>query len=268
MTPAQPTRIHLPGRLVLEAVLGGDPAGCPVVFLHGVTDSWRSFEPVLPHLPASIRAIVLTQRGHGDSDRPAGGYDPSDFAADVAAVLDRLGIERAVIAGHSMGSHVAQRFAIDHPDRTAGLVLAGAFHRFATNAAITDYWDTLVSTLADPIDRSVAVEFQASTLARPVPDAFFDMVVEESLKVPARVWRDAFEGLLKIDHADRLGSIAVPTLIIWGDQDAFCPRADQDALLAAIPDVRLTVYAGAGHALHWEEPARYAADVAAFALSL
>jgi non-heme chloroperoxidase len=103
---------------------------------------------------------------------------------------------------------------------------------------------------------------------RPVPGPFFDMVVGESLKVPARVWRDAFEGLLKIDHADRLGSIASPTLIIWGDQDAFCPRADQDALLAAIPDARLTVYAGAGHALHWEEPSRYAADVAAYVASL
>ncbi len=268
MTTTQHARIDLPGRVALEAVLQGSPAGYPVVFLHGATDSWRSFEPVLPQLPASIRAIALSQRGHGDSGRPDGDYDPSDFAADVAAVLDRLGIERAVIAGHSMGSHVAQRFAIDHPDRTAGLVLAGAFYRFATNAVVTEYWDTVVSTLADPIGRSVAVEFQASTLARPVPPAFFDMVLRESLKVPARVWRDAFEGLLKVDHADRLGSIDVPTLIIWGDQDAFCPRADQDALLAAIADSRLVVYAGAGHALHWEEPVRYAADVAAFVMSL
>ena len=268
MTTTQPARIDLPGGVVLEAALQGDPAGSPLVFLHGATDSWRSFEPVLPQLPASIRAIAVSQRGHGDSSRPDGGYDPSDFAADVATALDRLGIERAVIAGHSMGSHVAQRFAIDHPDRTAGLVLAGAFYRFATNTVINEYCDTVVSTLSDPIDRSVAVEFQASTLARPVPSAFFDMVVSETLKVPARVWRDAFEGLLKVDHADRLGSIAVPTLIIWGDQDAFCPRADQDALLAAIPDSRLIVYAGAGHALHWEEPLRYAADVAAFVMSL
>ena len=267
MTITEHAHIDLPGGVELEAVLQGDPAGCPLVFLHGVTDSWRSFEPVLRQLPASIRTIALSQRGHGDSSRPAGGYDPSDFAADVAAALDRLGVERAVIAGHSMGSHVAQRFAIDHPDRTAGVVLAGAFYRFATNTVINEYWDTVVSTLADPIDRSVAVDFQASTLARPVPPAFFDMVVRESLKVPARVWRDAFAGLLKVDHADRLGSIAVPTLVIWGERDAFCPRADQDALLATIPDSRLTVYAGAGHALHWEEPARYASDVAAFVTS-
>ncbi|MGH9005951.1 MAG: alpha/beta fold hydrolase, partial [Acidimicrobiia bacterium] len=138
------------------------------------------------------------------------------------------------------------------------------FLTFAPNAVLTEYWDTVVSTLDDPIDRSVAVEFQESTLAQPVPAAFLDMVVGESLKVPARVWRDAFEGLLEIDHADRLASIAVPTLILWGDQDAFCPRTDQDALLEAIPDARLTVYAGAGHALHWEEPERYAVDVAAY----
>lgn len=167
MTNTQHARIDLPGRVVLEAAFQGDPAGCPLVFLHGVTDSWRSFEPVLPYLPVSIRTISLSQRGHGDSSRPADGYDPSDFAADVAAALDQLGIQRAVIAGHSMGSHVAQRFAVDHPDRTAGLVLAGAFHRFAINSVINEYWDTVVSTLADPIARSVAVEFQASTSPGP-----------------------------------------------------------------------------------------------------
>ncbi|MGH8974332.1 MAG: alpha/beta fold hydrolase [Acidimicrobiia bacterium] len=268
MTTTQHARIDLPGRVALDVVLRGDAAGLPVVFLHGGTDSWRSFEPVLPHLPHSIRAIAVSQRGHGDSGRPSSGYGPPDFAGDVAALLDQLGIDRAVIAGHSMGSHVAQRFALDHPDRTAGLVLAGAFRTFATNAVITEYWDTVVSTLDDPIDRSVAVEFQESTLARPVPDAFLEMVVGESLEVPARVWRDLFAGLLKIDHADRLGSIAVPTLILWGDRDAFCPRTDQDALLAAIPAARLTVYAGAGHALHWEEPERYAADVATYVASL
>jgi alpha-beta hydrolase superfamily lysophospholipase len=57
-------------------------AGVPVILLHGITDSWRSFEPVLPHLPASIRAFALSQRGHGDSERPAAGYHPRDFAAD------------------------------------------------------------------------------------------------------------------------------------------------------------------------------------------
>ena len=79
----------------LPYVEQGDPAGVPVVLLHGGTDSWRSFEPVLPYLPGSIHAFALTLRGHGDASRPAAGYRPRDFAADVAAFLDSQGLESA-----------------------------------------------------------------------------------------------------------------------------------------------------------------------------
>ena len=96
----------------------GDSSGVPIVFLHGATDSWRSFERVLPHLPESIRAFAVTQRGHGDSSRPATGYCPRDFAADLAAFMDALNLKTAIVAGHCMGGLVAQRFALDYPSRT------------------------------------------------------------------------------------------------------------------------------------------------------
>src|SRR5688572_7520658 len=101
MTP-EPKTIALPGGITLHYVERGDPAGVPVLLLHGYTDSWRSFEPVLPFLPPGVRAFALTQRGHGDSDRPATGYHPDDFVSDVEAFLDALGIESAVVVGHSM----------------------------------------------------------------------------------------------------------------------------------------------------------------------
>ena len=82
--------------------------------------------------------------------------------------------------------------------------------------------------------------------------------------MPARVWRDALAGLLEDEHAARLGDIQVPTLLVWGDQDAFVPESDQDILLAAIAGSRLETYRGTGHAVHWEEPARFAADLTAF----
>jgi non-heme chloroperoxidase len=145
--------------VTLPYVEQGDLAGLPVVFLHGVTDSWRSFEPVLPKLPPSIRAFALTQRGHGDAGRPASGYRCADLAADVAAFLDAQEIESAVILGHSMGSSVALRFALDFPSRTSGLVLLGAFASYRTNPAVIAFWEEAVSTLADPIDPAFAREF-------------------------------------------------------------------------------------------------------------
>jgi non-heme chloroperoxidase len=256
--------VELPGRVRLEYVEQGDPAGIPVVMLHGVTDSWHSFEPVLPHLPESIHAFALTQRGHGDADRPAAGYRTRDFAADVAAFTDALGLGPAIVVGHSMGSTNAKRFAIDYPERTRGLVLVGSFASYRNNPVLVEFWESAVSRLTDPIDSGFAREFQESTLARPVPPAFLDTVVRESLKVPARVWRAAFEGFFEDDFAAELGEIAAPTLALWGDRDGLARRADQDALVAGIAGSRLVVYEGTGHAVHWEEPDRFAADLTAF----
>ena len=256
--------VELPGRLTLPYVEQGDPTGVPVVLLHGVTDSWRSYEPVLPYLPPSVHAFALTQRGHGDADRPAG-YRTRDFAADIAAFVGTLGLGRVVIVGHSMGATNGQRFAIDHPERTLALVLAASFPSYRDNPVVTELWESGMSTLTDPIDPAFVREFQESTLARPVSPAFLDTVVAESLKVPARVWRAAFAGFLEDDCLDDLGKISAPTLLLWGTRDALCSRGDEDALLQAIPGSRLVAYEGAGHALHWEEPERFAADVAAFA---
>ena len=260
--------VALPGGVTLPYVEQGDPSGTPVLFLHGITDSWRSFEPVLPYLPPSLRVFAVTQRGHGDAGRPATGYAPQDFAADLAAFMDAVGLERAVIVGHSMGATVAQRFALDYPQRTLGLALAGSFVEYRTNPVITGYWDAVVSTLTDPISPAVAREFQESTLARLIPPERLQLFVAESLKVPARVWKAGFRGLLNHQIAGELGRITVPTLLLWGDQDAFVPRADQETLLASIRRSRLVVYARAGHALHWEQPARFAGDLDRFITSV
>ena len=243
----------------------GDPSGLPVVFLHGATDSWRSFGDVLPLLPASIHAVALTQRGHGESSRPEAGYRFVDFSDDLEQFLNALPIPAALIVGHSMGSYVAQRFAIDHPDRTLGLVLMGSFPRLRGNPVVQALWDSAVSELTDPVDPALAREFQESTLARPIAAASLDACVRESLKVPARVWRATFAEFLAADFSSELGAITAPTLIIWGDRDAIFPGDDQMTLQDSIRGSRLVIYRDGGHAFHWEEPTRFASDLVAFA---
>ena len=259
--------IDLPGRVRLQYAEQGDPAGVPVVLLHGYSDSWRSYELVLPHLPPWMHAFALSQRGHGDSERPEAGYHPSDFAADVAAFLDAHGLDRALVVGHSLGSHMAQRFALEYPERTLGVALLGSFFSFAENPGVAEL-TAAISAMTDPVDRQFVLEFQQSTLAQEIPAAYLQAIVRESLKLPARVWRAVLADLLAGQHWEQLGRIAAPAVILWGDRDLFCPRSDQDAFVAAIPGARLLVYEGAGHAFHWEEPARCAADLTAFAESL
>ena len=260
--------VLLPGDVTLPYVEQGDPSGTPLLLLHGITDSWRSFEPLLPYLPRSLRVFAISQRGHGDATRPVGGYAPNDFAADMSAFIQALHLGPVVVAGHSMGATVAQRFALDYPELTRGLALIGSFVEYPSNPVIAEYCDTVVSRLDNPIPPAVAREFQESTLARPIPPALLKSFVQESLKVPARVWKAAFQGLLDHEVANELRRITAPTLMLWGDRDGFVPRTDQDMLLSAIKGARLTVYAGAGHALHWEEPARVAADLQRFVQSL
>lgn len=267
MTPTL-RRISLAGRLQLEFAEQGEPGGVPVIALHGVTDSWRSFEPVLPHLPPELHVFALTQRGHGGSDKPAGGYTPADFATDVVAFMDTMAIERALLVGHSMGSIHAMRCAIDHPSRVAALLLAGTMPWFGRPPEVTEYYREQIVPLEDPVPDAFAREFQLSTLARPIAEAWLDGFVAESLKVPARVWRAAFAGFIGDDFSERLSAIDVPTQIVWGRHDVFCSAAEQQAMLQLIRGARFVEYADAGHAMHWEEPQRFARELAAFVHSV
>jgi non-heme chloroperoxidase len=261
-------QIQLPGRLRLEFAEQGDRSGIPVIALHGVTDSWRSFEPLLPHLPSQLRLIALSQRGHGDSDKPAAGYRPADFADDVAAFMDAMEVERAVLLGHSMGSVNAMRFAIDHPSRVAGLVLAGTMPWFGRPPELLAFHRGEIVPLADPVPEAFARAFQESTLARPIAATTLDRFVAESLKVPAYVWRAAFAGFIEDDFSARLREIEVPALVLWGRHDAICSAADQHMMLDLVRTARLVEYPDAGHALHWEEPERFARDLSRFVASL
>jgi non-heme chloroperoxidase len=259
--------IQLSTGVTLPYMEQGDPSGVPMILLHGYSDSSRSYELMLPHLPDSIHAYAYTQRGHADADKPVAGYRVEDYVADVAAFMDAMGIDAAVIVGHSGGGYTAQRFALDHPDRTLGVVLIGSFRAFHDNPVVLELREA-VEQLSDPVDPDFVREFQESCVARPVPAEFMDAIVAGSRRVPARVWRDYLGGVLEADVPTESGTIDAPTLILWGDQDAFCPRSDQDALLAAIPRSRQSTYRGTGHCPHWEEPERAAAEIVAFTRSV
>ena len=241
----------------------GNPDGEPLLLLHGFTDSWRSWEPVLEHLPRELRAIAPTQRGHGDAERPAHGYRIEDLAADTVDLMDQLELPRATVVGHSMGAWLAQRIAIDHPERVNAVVLEAAIGLVRENPAAAAFAEE-VAQLTDPVEHAFAHEFQAATCERPPAPGVLETAVSESVKVPARIWRALYDGFFELDYSGELGAIAAPTLLIWGDCDAFATRSEQDSIVASIPDARLRVYEGTGHAVHWEQPERFARDVAAF----
>ena len=242
----------------------GHGSSAVVVMLPGPTDSWPSYGPVLGLLPSSIRAIAVSQRGHGDSDKPPTGYRVEDFAADAVSFLDALDIERAVVAGHSGSCLTARRVAIDHPERVAGLVLEASPTTLKGDRGLEEFVEGLVSSLEDPIDPAFARSILTDTSSDQLPAELVDELVDELVKVPAHVWKEMFAALLSYDDLAELGSITVPTLLVWGDADGLVGRDMQHTLASASAAPSCYVYQGVGHTPRWEDPARFAADVAAF----
>src|ERR671914_1159199 len=126
----------------------GDPTGEAIIFLHGYSDSWFSYSQVLPLLSPEYHAFALTQRGHGDSDKPECCYTPDDFAADVDAFMDAVGIEEATLVGASTGALFAQRAVLSYPRRVGRLVLIGA--QTPANEAVSGLREG-VQALEDPV---------------------------------------------------------------------------------------------------------------------
>jgi pimeloyl-ACP methyl ester carboxylesterase len=162
-----------------------------------------------------------------------------------------------------MGGFVAQQVALAAPKRVGHLVLVGS----GTTPRNIVGWDELgkaVKTLPEPVPDAFAREFQLSTVHTPVGDEFIDRAVAESLRLPARVWRELFDGMAATDPAVALGMAGIPTLVVRGEKDTYITREETDALVALVGATRQRTYANTGHAVHWEQPAAFAKDVLAF----
>ncbi len=263
--PQQPTvkSINLPGRVRLEYAEQGNSDGEPVIFLHGITDSWHSFELVLPNLPSSIHAFAISQRGHGDSERPSQNYTPKDFATDVAEFIKQKNLGKVFIVGHSMGGVIAQQFAISYPGLTKGVVIIDSDPVFKNNPGMIEFLQEVLK-MEGPIDRKFMIDFQQATLAKPIDSAYFNLVVDESIKVPSGVFKEALKGIVDVDLTKELKQINVPVLIFWGNKDAFCFFRGQEILVNHIKNSKLIIYGNTGHALHWEEPEKFSEDLINF----
>ena len=254
VTPdAPPVRyddIQLGEALRLRCLEQGPGEGDAVLMLHGLSDSSFSFSRVLPLLPPTLRVIVPDQRGHGNSDRPDRSYSMDEFALDALELLDALKVPRVTVVGHSMGSFVARKVAAFAPGRIDRLVLIGAGPD-GNNAPLRELAGE-IAKLTDPVDPEFVRAFQLSTSSDQLPPEFLERVIAESCKLPARVWRSSIEGMN--DYSPVEDRIECETLILGGELDGVFSVAEQHALAERIPNARLRLFNGIGHAPHWDDP--------------
>jgi pimeloyl-ACP methyl ester carboxylesterase len=253
------TQISLPNGQRVAYVEWGNPKGAPVVLLHGFTDTSRSWTQVLPSL-SNFRVIVVDQRGHGAASKPECCYALADYAYDVKLLMDALKLERASVAGHSLGSMIALEFAATYPARIDKLVLAGA-----TGLAPITYGDWLSSgalSVADKPDYENGFLAEWVGAASPAPsdgptsvdEIFLGYVVSELRETPASVWRGVARELLDRPVARLAPYVSVSTFIMAGGKDDLFHAEHQAALRAALPQAEYREFEGLGHNLIWETP--------------
>lgn len=243
--------------LAFDESPGADP---PLLLLHAWAESRRAFDRLLPLLPTARRVLAPDLRGHGESDKPDGGYSLDHFAEDVVAFLDEVEVASAVLVGASSGGYVAQQVAMRWPERVAGLVLVGAPRSLNGQApGLVAEWESLT----DPIDRAWAERsLERFPLFHRVPHAFLQDRVDDIVRCPARAQLGTLTGLLDAVPPTEAGVIDLPTTIVWGERDDILPAADAQRLQDAIAGSRLVVLPDTGHAVLWEQPGEVAKEVA------
>jgi rifampin ADP-ribosylating transferase len=254
-------RVALSTGVTLPYVSIGPSSAMPVLLLHAWGESHRCFSRLVPALTDSVRAVAMDLRGHGEADRPPAGYALTQFADDVVAFMDAVGLASAVLLGSSSGGYVAQQVAITQPHRVAGLVLVGSPGNLQGRPPFADE----VDELTDPVDAAwVRKSLTWFPLFHKVPAWFIDDRVRDGALLAAHVWRETLHGLCNAEPPTATATIASPTLIVWGDRDQLLSREQQEQLAAAITNSRLVVYEGTGHLVLWEQPGRVARDLTSF----
>ncbi len=230
-----------------------------LVCLHGISSNSRSWRHQLAGLSACYRVIAWDARGYGNSDDPPGPFAMTDFADDLAGLLDALGLEQAVIVGLSMGGVIAQEFYRRHAPRVRALVLAdtnngGGARPEADRRARLEARLKAVETM---LPAEMARQRAPKLLSPYAPPELLTEVEAMISQVHLVGFRYAALALDRADTRDVLSSIAVPTLVLWGEHDTVTPLVEAVALRDAIPGAQFAVIPGAGHLSNLEQPAAF-----------
>ena len=255
--------VRLPNGIRLTYVEAGNPKGEPLLLLHGFTDSSRSFTTIVPYL-SRYRLLIPDQRGHGGSDAPECCYGSSQFAYDAKLFLDALGVGRAVVLGHSLGSMVAISLAADHPQYVSKLVLIGSTALVPVKRG--DWLYDNVAAMMGPLNAKTpfARDWHPSNQPTPVDRAFAEAVNAELYAIPPHVWHGVMRELSYVPVGRHAPDVKAPVLVISGGKDPLFPAEHHQSLMKAFPGAKGEVFAELGHNPNWEQPEAVADAIVKF----
>ena len=253
-------RVALSTGVALEVEEFG--SGPPVVLVPGGAMTHRVWDHQVGALRRRYRSLAVDLRGSGASDKPPSGYSVDHFATDLAALIEQLGLERPVVVGHGLGSHVALRLAATRPGLVAGLALVSAAPWFvgerqdAAGGFPEDLWKRM---------QGGAARNRAQADLDLIDEAFFHGDLGEGMRLwclgmaaewPLAVFAQLAETLPQLDHRGVVASIDVPVLLLHGRHDEKTRYDGATYLLEHLPRARLVTLEQSAHCPHLEEPGR------------
>jgi pimeloyl-ACP methyl ester carboxylesterase len=231
-------------------------AGQPLVLISGLGYPLWQWHKMVPFLEEHFQVVTFDNRGVGLSDKPAGPYTAQMLAADTAGLLDALGIEKAIIVGHSMGGFVAQAMALDFPEKVEKLILCSTNFGGPHHVPVTaEAMKVLTDVTSDALTRhkNGLVVSTGSGWAEKNPamiEAWIEWRVANPIE-PAPYQAQLAIGLGLMTEAAafevKLPRVNVPTLILFGAHDKVVPPDNAALLAEKIADSKVLIFPDAGH---------------------
>ncbi|MDR1998933.1 MAG: alpha/beta hydrolase [Frankiaceae bacterium] len=240
----------------LHYELTGAPGGRTIAMTHGIGGSGDTWAQVAEGLGEKYQILTWDVRGHARSGRPAGGYAIAQFAADLAGLLDHLGIPDAVIMGSSMGGTITQRFILDFPDKTAAAVI------MSTSSEVNEAGRARWEGQADFIEANgmrAFIERGRPASQTPAYLAEHPEIVEAEERRIAnnpdgKVYAQVARAVAFYNYTQELETVRTPTLVLVGDQDTSTPPGGSVIISRRIPGAELHILPGLGHSLEQLDP--------------
>lgn len=253
----------------------GNPAGVPVVLLHGSNSSLFTWEGWIPTLAGKYRIITVDLPGHGLTGRiPGDDYSPASMEQFVDRFTSAIGVNQFVIGGNSMGGELAARMALDEPDHVLGLILVDA-----AGVTVPNLQQNLPLgfTLARmPVIKYLLLWFTPKSLVREGLEKAYSnphRVTDAEVDLTWRLLRHRGNRLATLKRFSlpdarplntRIGHLTLPTLVLWGEDDQLLPLDMGKIYAGNIAGSQAVYFPHVGHLPQEEAPEKSAAVVAAF----
>jgi pimeloyl-ACP methyl ester carboxylesterase len=242
-------------------------ARVPLVLIHGFPLDRTVWTAQAKGLGGVARVIAPDLRGLGGTALPDGPVSMDTYAADVAALLDALGVDRAVVGGVSMGGYVAFAFRRLFPGRVRALVLVDT-RPGPDSAEARKARDDMAALARSDGAAAVAAKMLPKMVGSAAAPGYGQSLSELMSRQPVAGIVGALGAMRdRVDSTPDLARIAVPALVVSGAEDALVPPSEAEAMAKAIPGARLALFPGAGHLPNFEAPAAFNDAVAAFLAS-